>query len=133
MEQLALRIKRMRGTTCPHELLGMSMQTCSWGVRTRGRLSARDVCVLSWFASQAGRKGPAESFAPRPDAPSGHYPGHLDTILPPSETMKNEYTLHVPSYDKYSLGRVVLETPALPLHEVLHEELNAQRVKEGFA
>ena len=102
-------------------------------LKTKGRLSARDVCVLSFFATRAGCVGPAKEVAHRPDAQTGHFQRHLDTLFPPSEAMTHQYILQVPAYDKYSLGRTTIPVPVLPLHEVLHEELcDAQDVATSF-
>ncbi len=94
-------------------------------LKTKGRLSARDVCVLSFYAKHAGLQGPACDFAFRPSAPTGHFQRHLDSSLGGEGLLNDAYTLAVPSYDKYSLSRVVLDIPALPLHEALQAELDA--------
>ena len=41
----------------PHEA-GMELSDCLLHLRTIGKLSARDVCVLSHYASLAGAQGP---------------------------------------------------------------------------
>jgi hypothetical protein len=52
-----------------------------WLVGRGKRISAKWVCVLCWYAARAGQKGPAGEFGFRPDAPTGHYQRHLDTVL----------------------------------------------------
>ena len=59
----------------------------------------------------------------RPTAPSGHFQRHIDTIVNPGEVLGNTYTILVPGYDKYEMGRTVLKIPVLPPHEVLQEEI----------
>ena len=49
-----------------HEFCDMLMD-----LMHRNRLSARDVCVLSWFAHHAGAKGPVGLFKLSPVSPTG--------------------------------------------------------------
>ena len=72
-------------------------------------------------------------IALNPGASTGHFQRHLDTIFPPREILKNQYTIKVPGFDKYKNGRTTIEVPVLPPHEVLHEELgNARDVEMSF-
>ena len=44
------------------------------------RLSAKGVCVLSWWASKAGACGPVSDFAVLPSSQSGVFQRHLDKV-----------------------------------------------------
>ena len=92
-------------------------------LKTLGKLSARDVCVLSFFASKANCVGPASVFAFRPDAPTGHFQRHIDTIIPPKEVLKGRYTIKAPGHEKHTMTRATLNITVLPPHEVLDEEV----------
>ena len=50
----------------------LSLLTC-------GRLSAKNVCILCWWASKGGLAA-ARDLAFRPDAPSSHYQRHIDCV-----------------------------------------------------
>ena len=96
------------------------------------RVSARDVCVVCWFAARAGCKGPVEEVAFRPDARSGHYQRHLDVVFPPDEALAKQYTLHVPGYDKYSEGRTILQIPVFLCTRCLMKNCDNQVCEKGF-
>ena len=46
-----------------------------------GQLSAKAVCIASYWAAKAGAQGPASRYAFRPNAPTGHFARHLDTVM----------------------------------------------------
>ena len=60
---------------------GIDLADCLVFLKNKGKLSARDVCVLAYYAQHAGVTGPAVQYAFRPDAPSGHFQRHLDSVL----------------------------------------------------
>ena len=46
-------------------------------LKVRNRLSAKDVCILAYWAAAAGANGPATQLAKPPGGPStGHYGEH---------------------------------------------------------
>ena len=47
----------------------------------RGALTAKAVCIISYFAFRAGALGYVKKLAHNPDAPSGHFQRHLDIAL----------------------------------------------------
>ena len=57
-------------------------------LKLRNALSARQCCVLAFWASQAGAKGLVEKLAKPPDKASGAYSRHFDTVVgcTPSDT-----------------------------------------------
>ena len=94
-------------------------------LRMRGKISSKDVCLLSFFAKQAGLRGEAEQFAFRPGAPTGHYQRHLDVVTDMTSKLEGAYYADVPSYDHSHNGRFKMHMPFLPLHESLQAELDA--------
>ena len=44
-----------------------------------GTLSARNLCVIAWYAVKAGVKGPIGDFAFRPNAPTRHDQRRVDS------------------------------------------------------
>lgn len=49
-------------------------------LHVEGRLTAKAVCGISYWAAKAGARGPVKDLAFRPNAPSGHFQRHLDHI-----------------------------------------------------
>ena len=89
----------------------------------KGTLSAKAVCVLSYYATQAGAQGFVTKLAFRPDAPSGHYQRHLDDVLGYKLEAKSVYEVFAPGHDKYGMERCVHTLHTLPLHEELAKEV----------
>jgi hypothetical protein len=90
-----------------------------------GHLSAKSLCVLSWWASRAGAAGPAGKFAFRPNAPTGHFQRHIDSAsgCKLSDLKKSMLTIPVPRYTKHDAGRSVHMLPFRAPHEVLCNEV----------
>ena len=97
-------------------------------MRIRGKISSKDVCLLSWFAMKAGLNsegGAVSRLAFRPGAPSGHYQRHLDSVTEMTSKLEDAYLADVPGFDAAHGGRCKLHMPFLPLHESLQAELEA--------
>ena len=90
-----------------------------------GHMSAKSLCVLSWWASRAGALGPAQKYAFRPDAPSGHYQRHVDLQngVNIKEMKSKMLKVPVPKYSKHDAGRSVVEHPVQAPHDVLCQEI----------
>ena len=89
----------------------------------KGVLSARAVCTLAHYATEAGAKGFVTKLAFNPGASSGHFQRHLDSVLSFGDEAKLLYQLQVPGHNRHSMGRVVHTLHALPLHEELAREV----------
>ena len=94
-------------------------------LKLKGKLSAKDICLIAWYAKIAGLTGAAADFAFRPNAPSGHYNRHVKSVLKLDEYVNGVYEVAVPGHDRYSMGRVTHQLPALNPHESLAMELEA--------
>lgn len=105
------------------EIAGQEFADMLFDLKVKGRLSARDVCVLSFYASLAGLVGPACDFGFRPSAPTGHFQRHLDTIVGTNTKVEGAYMLTVPAYDKYGLSRTTIDIETIPMHEALNSEV----------
>ena len=92
-----------------------------------GRVSAKTLCVLCWWAHRAGAAGPASNYAFRPGAPSGHYAAHIDRAhgIDLAEKRKGMLTIPIPKYTKYDGGRSEHECPIVVPHEALAAEIEA--------
>lgn len=90
-----------------------------------GKLSARSVCVICWYASKAGALGEVGNYGFRPNAPTGHCQRHLDsrTGINMKAEMAQRYNIGLPMHAKHDDSRtthdMVVEVP----HEALNEEV----------
>ena len=93
-------------------------------LKRRGRLNAKEVCILSYWAVGAGnalQEGTAGDIAFPPYKQK--YSRHLDNILHPKGLNDGLMPLSVPLYSKFDGSRRALPYYALPGHEALADEL----------
>lgn len=90
-----------------------------------GKLSARTLCVICWFAAKSGAQGPVEKFGFRPEAPTGHFQRHLDscTGANPKQQQRWRYSIAIPGHSKYDVSRTAQDIYVNVPHEVLNEEI----------
>ena len=89
-------------------------------------LSAKQMCVLSWWAHHAGAKGQVKYFAFSPNAAStGHFQRHIDSVLKLDASKTGKYKVTVPTYQKHDVSRSAHKMMAHPPHEELYKELEA--------
>ena len=93
-------------------------------LRMLQKLSARDVCLLAYYAKHAGVVGYARDYAFPPGKRSGHYQRHLDTVTNMSTTLDQKYVMEVPGSTKFYNARTKLQLPCLPPHECLQAEVS---------
>jgi hypothetical protein len=88
-----------------------------------GMLSARALCIICYYASQAGAKGCGDlAFAPGKKS-TGHYQRHIDVALGVDMHDKSLFRIWVPYYNKHDCSRTVRQTPVQPPHERIHDEM----------
>jgi hypothetical protein len=87
-----------------------------------GRLSAKDTCCISYWATKAGAQGPVKTFAYKPTAPTGHFQRHLDRVGGLRGSFEKFVSLSVPGHTRANADRVTQEVKAMPPHECLHRE-----------
>ena len=77
-------------------------------LKYKNKLSAKDVCILAWWATEAGpalSSGKAAEIAFQPYKSSGHYSRHLDAVMTPViGKYSNLSPMDVPVYNKYERG-----------------------------
>ena len=90
-------------------------------------LSAKAVCVIAWWAKNAGAAGKVRDLAFRPNAPSGHFQRHIDTVTGVSAKAADSQKYHVsiPMYDRLFLAREVRKVPCQPPLESISQEIFA--------
>eukprot|EP00969_Alexandrium_andersonii_P244068 10784120-Alexandrium_andersonii.AAC.1 len=74
-------------------------------LKRSGTLSARQACLLAFWASKAGCTGVANTLAFRPGAPTGHYIRHWDAATKSKLDKKGLYHLQVPQYQRCDATR----------------------------
>jgi hypothetical protein len=90
---------------------------------TGKKMSAKDLCVLCYWASGAKIHGPAQSFALKPDLEqSGHYQRKLDSALDVQKDDPRYFNLTVSLNDKYDEKRSSRQILVQPAHESLEAE-----------
>ena len=105
------------------------------GLQTKGKISAKDVCALAFYAKLANLTGKATELALKPSSPTGHFQRHLDKCLGLLDYVdEHSYTLRLPGTDRHSESREVFDIPVVPPHEALADELGkATGAKEKLA
>lgn len=94
-----------------------------------GKMSAKTMCTICFWAKQSGAKGKASEFAYRPDLPpeqSGHYFRHVDTVngVRMKDLAGSMYHMATPGLAKYDLSRTSHDMPVSLPHEVIADEIN---------
>ena len=94
------------------------------GLKHNGKLSAKDVCIIGWWAAQASAVGPVRALAKAPGDPSsGHYSMHFDSVCGIVKDNPKHYSLQVPMFDRAEGLRKEQSLACLPPHEALVDEL----------
>jgi len=91
-------------------------------LRCDGRLTAKDACLISHWAAEAGAQGPVKELALGPGRPSGHYQRHLDRKAGLRGQSQDFYEIAVPAHTKHNVDRTVHKVRVVPPHECLHRE-----------
>ena len=91
-------------------------------LRLKGDISAKQCCILAYWASAAGAVGPCAEFAMPPDRTGGRYQRKLDQYLKVAADLPL-YTVPTPGHDRGTADRVVHDLQMMPPHEALAAEL----------
>ena len=92
-------------------------------LKLQGILSAKQACVLSFFASRAGASGFVGALAMKPSAHSGSFSRHFDMVLGVRPQEGEEfYSMPVPGFKRTEAARVTFQLPCWPPHEAIDEE-----------
>lgn len=92
-------------------------------LQNRGALSAKAVCSLAFFAKRAGAVGFVSKLSHNPEAASGHFQRHLDSVLFFTDEKKKLYDLPCPGHTRYDKERVTHIISTIPFQEELANEL----------
>ena len=88
-----------------------------------GRMSAKLVCVICWWAWRAGARGAdLQLLARHPDSQTGKFQHHVDKYLGVS-TRNSSYKIRLPTRLKGNIMRTMEEPPVELVSELLEEEI----------
>ena len=94
-------------------------------LKHKGTLTAKDACILCWWAAKAGLKGLVADLAMRPDRPTGNFSKCFDRVMRKQAGGEDDdlYVMKVPSYRRATATRSHLETHVWPPHEAANDEI----------
>ena len=94
-------------------------------LKEHGKLSARDVCTICFWARAANMIGQACTLAVSPARTGGNQSKHFDRITGVSEIMSGDTldSIMVPGYDRATLGRSKQPYAATLAHDVIATEV----------
>ena len=89
-----------------------------------GKISAKAMCTLCFWASRAGAAGKVKDFALSPNAKSGKFSLHIDKTVGFNPKEDGDlFKLEVPIYAKYDASRGRMKLPMQLPHEVFSTEM----------
>lgn len=93
-------------------------------MKHRGTISAKDACILSYWAAKSGVEGAVAQLAMRPGNPStGNYSKHFDRVVNARGHDDELYVMRVPVYQRSYDCRAVSDVHLLPPLEAADEEI----------
>lgn len=94
-------------------------------LKMSGILSAKQACILSYWAKGGGLSEPGSSLALPPQRVGGAFSKHFDKVVGIDLEMNSEYyELNMPSIQRFSLGRCVSVCAASMVHKTLKQEID---------
>ena len=99
-------------------------------MKFRSKLSAKDACILAYWATMGGCKGIVKKLAKPPGDPSpGHYSSHLDRAAGLAKKDHRICHFDAPCFSRVEGGRFVRPLACLTPQEVLADEISTT---DGF-
>ena len=112
-------------TSVPPEVAGEELVNMIVSLKFAGVISAKQACVLAYWASKAGSSGHVSKLAMRPDQASGEYSRHFDTWTLSGTDSLEAYTFACGRRLHFEVERRFDHLPCRLLHEALGDELVA--------
>ena len=88
-----------------------------------GRMSAKTLCIVAWYAARAGAKGAIGNLALRPSSSSGHFQRKVDRSQGVNLKAHGFYLVDTPGQRKWEMPRSIYPTPIRLPHEVVEAEI----------
>ncbi len=78
-----------------------------------GKLSAKSLCTIAYFATAAGAQGVVRQYAKDPGGQSGSFQRHIDSVMGVDlgRMRKSMYHISTPGLDKHDAGRSTHDMP----------------------
>ena len=89
-----------------------------------GVLSAKQACVIAWWASRAGAGGMTAELAKHPTTQSGHFSRHFDAVTGESPHKLDFMGILMPAHRRCDASRSVFHMPCIPPHEAVADEVD---------
>ena len=86
-------------------------------------ISAKQACIISFWASKAGATGLVTKLSFKPSSQSGHFSRHFDSIVGSRPSDKDFYRLPVPLHSRLDATRNIDSFPVVPPHEAFANEI----------
>lgn len=93
-------------------------------------LSARQACILAFWAAKAGAVGPCGRMGLRPDADTGKFSAKFDSAVGTSADARGMYMLPLARRLRHDASRIWNEVPVVPPLEALAAELEADTLAD---
>lgn len=93
-------------------------------LKVSGKLSAKQACILAFWACKAGAKG-AKKLAVRPDAPSGRFSYEFDNAMGSFPKDLPSYSVDLAKRRRHDNSRSWEPLPFIPPHEAIAKELDS--------
>ena len=108
-----------------HESAGATLVDFMLSLYAADKMTARAFCVICYWASRAGAKGPLHKFAQAPDSQPGKFQRKIDQVLKFRKEDRDFPTIIIPKFTKYTLGRQAVATQVLFPHEELDNDIKS--------
>jgi hypothetical protein len=113
--------EKMSVTDCSTEFYNMVVH-----LKISGVISAKQACILSFWAKKGGLCDPGGSLAVHPARIGGAFSKHFDkTVGLDKEMQADFYRLSMPAFQRWSLGRSLIDCDVNLAHERLKEHIDA--------
>ena len=112
--------RKVSGEPAAKELLNVLLD-----LYFKNKLSAKMLAVICWWACRLGDDGSdiVKSYGYRPDAQSGRFQRHLDTVMKMDGHAKDKMKLDIPAHTKYDLARTTHSYAVTAPYEALESEV----------
>ena len=91
-----------------------------------GTLSAKQACLLSYWAKRGGLCNPGASLAMPPSRSGGSFSRHFDKVVGLDKKMEGDfYKFEMPAIERWSLGRTSIVCHANVVYKQLRAEIDA--------
>ena len=93
-----------------------------------GKLSAKSLCVLCWWAELAGaRQDRIREFSLRPSSSTGHFQRKIDSVLGMTTKDIGMLKVPIPGHTKHDMFRTIEQVPVVPPHEIVERDWTSTR------